>query len=109
VIQKTVGPKVRLVNSAEETAKEARRLLAKLKLSQTTRSSTPDLKFYVSDEPEQFRVLGERFLGRTIPSVAKVAEHYRQPEFDRRALTNGRAPYGIEVLEGPFISETKRP
>ena len=119
VIQKTVGPKVRLVNSAEETAKEAKRLLAKLKLGHTVRSKSPDLRFYVSDEPEQFRVLGERFLGRTIASVAKVAEHYRQPAFDRRLSApakerggsasggNGRTSYGAQVLEGPFISKAK--
>ncbi len=105
VIRKTVGSKVRLVNSAEETAKEAKRLLARLKLNRTDRRKSPDLKFYVSDEPEQFRVLGERFLGRTIPSVAKVAEHYRQPEFDRRASTNGSTLLGAQVLGGPFISK----
>lgn len=107
VIQKTVGSKIRLVNSAEETAKEAKALMASLKINQTVRSKSPDLRFYVSDEPEQFRVLGERFLGRTIASVAKVDEHYRQPEFDRRALGGDLTSHGAQVLEGPFISEAK--
>ncbi len=107
VIRETVGSKVRLINSAEETAKEAKRLLAKLKMGHAGRAHSPDLKFYVSDEPEQFRVLGERFLGRTIPSVAKVDEHYRQPEFDRRFAANGRSIHGAQVLHGPFVSEDK--
>ncbi len=90
VIQKTVGNQVQLVNSAEETAKEARELLRKLKQSSGKAKSgrgMPRLfdgvvpprggtSFYVSDEPEQFRVLGERFLGRPIHSVAKVGDHF---------------------------------
>lgn len=97
VIQHVVGDKVRLVNSAEETAKEAKRLLAKMKLAHAMRMKAPSLQFYVSDEPEQFRTLGERFLGRTIPSVAKVAEHYRQPQFDRRVAANGRRPSAAQA------------
>ena len=72
VIQKILGDNVRLVNSAEETAKEARQLLEKLKIRETRKKSGAQTRFYVSDEPEQFRNLGERFLGRSIPSVAKV-------------------------------------
>ena len=106
VIQKIMGPKVRLVNSAEETAKEAKRLMAKLKIAQGTASRSPALKFYVSDEPEQFRSLGERFLGTAIPSVAKVDEQYRQPGFDRRARSNGRPALSI-ALEGPFITKAE--
>lgn len=77
VIQKTIGDKVRLVNSAEETAKEAKALLKKKDLVAPARRSKPAPHFYVSDEPEQFRILGERFLGRSIASVAKVADHVR--------------------------------
>ena len=43
-----------------------------------------ELRFFVSDEPEQFRTLGERFLGSPIPCVNKVVDQYRQPGFDRR-------------------------
>ena len=105
VIQKTLGEKVRLVNSAQEKAKEAKRLLSKLKIAQTAARKSPDLRFYVSDEPEQFRTLGERFLGTSIQSVAKVDEQYRQPGFDRRAKVNGRAGALQGMLEGPFISK----
>lgn len=74
VIQRTIGPKVKLVNSAEETAREATDLLTRMKLTAGKNKKAPDLKFYVSDEPEQFRTLGERFLGRSIHSVAKVGD-----------------------------------
>jgi glutamate racemase len=71
VIQKTVGAGVRLVNSAEETAREVRALMDRISL-RAKASDSAVTRFYVSDEPEQFRVLGERFLGRSIHSVAKV-------------------------------------
>jgi glutamate racemase len=74
VIRKTMGEGVKLVNSAEETAREARALLAKQRLK-TPRGRQAQTRFYVSDEPEQFRALGERFLGCAIPTVAKVGDH----------------------------------
>jgi glutamate racemase len=100
IIQRTMGSRVKLVNSAQETAKEAKRLLAAAQPRIARTAKSPSLQFYVSDEPEQFRTLGERFLGSPIPTVAKVGEHYRQPEFDRRAVT------GVEgAVEGPFITK----
>jgi glutamate racemase len=101
-IQKIMGPKVRLVNSGEETAKEAKRLLSSLKLTCPARKKLPELRYFVSDEPEQFRTLGERFLGSSIACVAKVAEQYRQPGFDRRTRAHGKNG-GSGVLEGPFV------
>ena len=73
VIRKILGDHVRLVNSAEETAREARLLLDRLELRGAAKRS-PETRFYVSDEPEPFRALGERFLGRPIASVAKVGD-----------------------------------
>ena len=77
VIQEIMGDSVRLVNSAQATADEARKLLEKLKLTSNKEPQLHETKFYVSDEPEQFRTLGERFLGKPIQSVAKVGDHVR--------------------------------
>ena len=77
VIQNAIGESVRLVNSAQATAKEARELLDKLNLAAGKSQGPQETRFYVSDEPEQFRTLGERFLGRSIHSVAKVGDHVR--------------------------------
>lgn len=74
IIQKTIGREVQLVNSAEETAKEARLLLQRLGMSAEKKKKEGIARFFVSDEPEQFRTLGERFLGRSIQSVAKVGD-----------------------------------
>ncbi len=76
VIQKTMGGKVHLVNSAEETAKEARLLLESTGLG-LKKNKSRETKFFVSDEPEQFRGLGERFLGWPIKTVAKVGDYVR--------------------------------
>ena len=72
VIQKIIGSRVRLVNSAEETARETKALLKKLNLISRQNTNHQKTQFYVSDEPEQFRALGERFLGQPIHSVAKI-------------------------------------
>ena len=77
LIQRTIGENVVLVNSAEETAKEARMLLERLHANTSKNANFQETRFYVSDEPEQFRTLGERFLGRSIQSVAKVGDHVR--------------------------------
>ena len=90
IIQKVVGNKVRLINSGEETAKEAGRLLLKMGIENPARMKSPQTHFYVSDEPEQFRALGERFLGRAIPSVAKISEHFSLQQFDRRTAAQAR-------------------
>lgn len=74
MIQKTIGRHVRLVNSAEETAKEAKLLLERLGMVGGKKQKDGITRFFVSDEPEQFRTLGERFLGHSIQSVAKVAD-----------------------------------
>lgn len=74
VIQKAIGGKACLVSSAEETAKEARMLLAELRAARLSGDGDRETLFYVSDEPEPFRALGERFLGSGIPSVAKVGD-----------------------------------
>ncbi len=75
-IQKAMGDKVKLVNSAEETSREAMRLLEGMNLLRAGVRVSPRPRFYVSDEPESFRTLGERFLGQPIQSVAKVDDYF---------------------------------
>lgn len=76
VIQDVMGPEVRLVNSAEETAEEVKALLSEDGSGGNDADRRDAVtRFYVSDEPENFRTLGERFLGTAIASVAKVDEH----------------------------------
>lgn len=70
LIQKIMGPAITLIDSAASTA------LACATLLQTSEPKTqrkpPEHLFYVTDEPERFRYMGEKFLGRVIPHVQKA-------------------------------------
>ena len=68
VIGEIVGRSVRLIDSAEETALDARRMLDANDLA-----APPDgegtYRFIASDDPQQFLTLGRRFLGSAIERV----------------------------------------
>jgi len=75
LLQKTIadvmGPGVTLIDSAEETARDAEQTLAGLNLLNSSKSPGTR-KFYVSDSPEKFKKIGERFLGRRIGKVELI-------------------------------------
>jgi len=71
VIGATLGPDVRLIDSAEETASETARVLARHALLAPARD-LPIHRFVVSDAPERFLALGRRFLHDTITGVEHV-------------------------------------
>jgi glutamate racemase len=70
-IAKVFGPSVRLIDSAEETAKEVADGLAGLGLMRDG-GPPPEHKFFVSDVPHRFREQAERFLGAPLPEVSVV-------------------------------------
>jgi len=70
LIAEVSGPDVRLIDSAEETAREVGTELAKMGLfaaDQTARH-----RFFVSDDPLKFERVGKRFLGQPVPDVQRV-------------------------------------
>jgi glutamate racemase len=67
VIGEIVGRSVRLIDSAEETAADARRMLAANDL--TAAAGEGEYRFVASDDPQQFLTLGRRFLGSAIERV----------------------------------------
>jgi glutamate racemase len=67
LIGEIVGRSVRLIDSAEETAADARRMLADNGLS--AGEGEGDYRFIASDDPQQFLTLGRRFLGSAIERV----------------------------------------
>ena len=73
LIGRVMGDRVKLVNPAHETAEEARKMLSGLNLAADGRPQGDGARFFVSDEPEHFRQMGERFFGRAIGSVVKVS------------------------------------
>jgi len=65
-----LGPDVTQVDSAEEVAREVAALLKSAGLAEQEGRGT--MHCYVSDNPERFRVIGERFLGAPLRSVMLV-------------------------------------
>jgi glutamate racemase len=67
VIGEIIGRSVRLIDSAEETAADARRMLAANDI--TAADGEGAYRFISSDDPQQFLTLGRRFLGAAIERV----------------------------------------
>jgi glutamate racemase len=71
VISQIMGEAVSLIDSAEETALEVREVLTKRKLLRP-KSGKVAYRYFVSDTPEKFVIVGERFLRRKIPKARRV-------------------------------------
>ncbi len=69
-INKVVGDKIKLVNPAEETAKEVRETLRNLDIASEKRENED--MYFVSDAPENFKELGELFLGFELESLKEI-------------------------------------
>jgi len=69
-INKVVGDKIKLVNPAEETAKEVKETLKKLDIASEKRENED--MYFVSDAPENFKELGELFLGFELESLKEI-------------------------------------
>ncbi len=70
VIARVLGPGVRLVDSAEETAAAVKAILAEDGM--LSEAEHGQCSFYVSDIPMRFQEIAQRFLGRSIPLVTQV-------------------------------------
>ncbi len=69
-IRKFLGSGVRLVDSAEETAKEVAALLKKSGLAK--KSGKGIHSFFVTDAPDRFIKVGRRFLGEKVESAVRI-------------------------------------
>jgi glutamate racemase len=68
LLAEILGSDVRLIDSAEETAAEAGRVLADRSLASSP-GRRAEYRFVASDDPRQFHELGQRFLGDAIEHV----------------------------------------
>jgi glutamate racemase len=73
VISYVVGEEVTLVSSAEETAKDVYRELARRGLFRDGRLPAPEHRFLATGDPGPFARLGHRFLGPEIGEVGSLA------------------------------------
>lgn len=71
-IGKVFGPTVKLIDSAEETAREVSGRLSGLGLARGE-GPEPVHRFYVTDFPHRFREQAELFLGAPVPDVKLVS------------------------------------
>ncbi len=71
VIRRVVGPEVQLTDSAHEVASEVGRLLAERDIASDGGAEFGN-RFLVSDMPQRFREIGERFLGHALPEIERV-------------------------------------
>jgi glutamate racemase len=70
-IQKVMGGRVSLINSAKEVAQDLKIILEKNNIF-NRQKSRGKIRFFVSDEPERFKKLGANFLNSPIENVRKV-------------------------------------
>ncbi|NUP55955.1 MAG: glutamate racemase, partial [Gemmatimonadaceae bacterium] len=68
LIAEVLGPEVALIDSAEQTAAEARRVLGSRNLLAAA-GAAPQRRYVASDAPDQFLRMAERFLGEPIDGV----------------------------------------
>ena len=68
VLARVMGPRVRLIDSAEETARATARVLSERGL-RAPKGARGRREFYASDAPKRFSRLGRRMLGGAIRSV----------------------------------------
>lgn len=66
------NPDIRIIDSAVSIAQRTRKTLEKHNLA-NPQSATGNFRCYVSDKPQRFQQLAERFLGKKIPDVHVVS------------------------------------
>ena len=70
VIAEIMGPKVKLVDSAASTARATVELLRRQRLAR--RSGKGSVSFFVTDVPDRFIKVGQRFLGEQVQSAVRI-------------------------------------
>lgn len=70
-IRKVVGSNIKLIDSGEEAAKEVKNILSQKNLL-TSQKKKGEHKFFVTDFPNNFHQIAERFLGKKIKNVKLV-------------------------------------
>lgn len=70
-LQKAVGGKVALIDSAREVAGDAKALLIASGEQKTTKRR-PRYEFFISDRPQEFKKIARNFLGHDLKHITKV-------------------------------------
>ncbi len=68
LVQSVMGPGVQLVDSAEAISQRVATMLAEMEMENVS-DDPPEHVFHVTDVPQRFQEVGERFLGRGLSNV----------------------------------------
>jgi glutamate racemase len=71
VIGKVMGRQVKLIDSADETARTVKATLSEMGLA-SKRKSTPYHKYFVSDTPDRLEAISKHFLNKVIKEAIKI-------------------------------------
>jgi len=72
-IRNVVGSEITIIDSATAVAEEVKNFLAENRL--LSNAGEGSVKFMVSDAPERFKEIGERFLGEKIDNIMLITNH----------------------------------
>lgn len=72
LIQRTVGPEVKLVNSAEEIARDVKAILTRQQLHNPLQCTDPGYRFFVSGNPHSFEEIASKMLNRRIKAYQVI-------------------------------------
>jgi glutamate racemase len=71
VIGKVMGARVDLIDSADQTARAVKQMLAEMNLA-SKRKSAPYHKYFVSDTPDRLEFMSKHFLNKSIKEAIKI-------------------------------------
>lgn len=71
MLRRLLGPQVQLINSAEETSREVAEILSRKGIGNESEREG-EYHFYASGDPDEFRVVGARFLQLPIREVKRL-------------------------------------
>ncbi len=72
VLARVMGPEVKLISSAEETAREAEEVLRRLKLNQEEAKPANRHRYFVSGSPGPFESIGRKLLCRPVEAYQVI-------------------------------------
>lgn len=89
LIADLMGPSVKLIDSGAEAARATGKLLTER--NQLAPGTSPQHRFFLSDEPRNFNRVAQGFLGRPLPPTA-IVDQTDLPWFERALPIVDRAP-----------------
>jgi glutamate racemase len=95
VIADVLGPEVTLIDPAVECVRGVKEYLSQHRL--LSKVAKPDRLFYVTDKPDAFRLMGERYLDRKINNVSLVDIDLLETLCPEPGMLKAKFPLGLSA------------